>query len=246
VTKQLEGKVAVVAGGASGIGRACAVELMRRGAEVAVLDVNDAAGLEVEMVRADVSSPPEVEAAARRVLDRFGGIDILVNSAGIQRYGNAVETAPDVWDEVLAVNLRSMYLTARAFLPSLTARRGAIVNVGSVQSLGALPGAVAYVASKHGVLGLTRGLAIDHAPDVRVNCVAPGSIDTPMLRGAATTADADKLVRELGPNHPLGRVGEPEEVARLVAFLAGPEASFITGACVTVDGGIAAGLRFHA
>jgi NAD(P)-dependent dehydrogenase (short-subunit alcohol dehydrogenase family) len=254
---ELDGKVALVTGGSLGIGRATARRLADDGAAVVLCGVDNAsveealaelsgAGLEVDGRRADVSSAAEVEGLVRFAADRYGGVDILVNSAGIQRYGTVVDTSEELWDEVLAVNLKGMFLTAKHCVPELRRRGGGtIVNVASVQAFATQGGVAAYAASKAGVVGLTKAIAVDHAAEnIRCNAVCPGSVDTPMLRFAAGLfkgdGTEDDTIRGLGSSHPLGRVARPEEVAEVIAFLAGHRASFVTGAELRVDGGLLA------
>jgi NAD(P)-dependent dehydrogenase (short-subunit alcohol dehydrogenase family) len=192
-------------------------------------------------IRTDVGEPASVEAAFAEIGRRFGGLDVLVANAGIQRYGTVETISVEEWDEVLGVNLRGMFLAAKHAVPLLRARRGgAIVLVGSAQSVMGRPGAAHYVSSKHGVLGLTRAMALDHAPDrIRVNCVMPGTVDTPMLHWAAGLADDPAaVVEQARAQHPLGRIANADEVAAAVLFLAGEGASFITGAAIPVDGGL--------
>lgn len=248
--RDLEGKVAVVTGAAMGIGGATATLLSSLGAAVVLVDREPAmlAGADGPhvAVQADVATARGAAAAARAATDAFAGIDILVNAAGIQRYGDALTTDEAVWDEVMAVNVKSIFLMAKACLPSLIERKGTIVNVGSVQSVGAFRGAVAYVTSKAAVANLTRALAADFAPDVRVNAVGPGSVDTPMLRNAAAQLaadDPDEALRSWGSLHPLARIAQPTEVAEAIAFLAGPRSSFVTGSLLMVDGGMTAVVR---
>jgi NAD(P)-dependent dehydrogenase (short-subunit alcohol dehydrogenase family) len=256
---EFSGKVAIVAGGALGIGRAAARKLAAEGASVVicsdrenqvegtVAELRDE-GLEVSGTRADVTSSDDMERLVGFAAETYRGVDILVNSAGVQRYGTVVETEEEVWDEVLDVNLKGIYLASRHAIPEMRERGGgAIVNLSSVQSFASQKGVAAYTASKGGINALTRAMALDHAEDnVRVNAVCPASVDTPMLRWSADLFKGDKSVEETledwGKMHPMGRVARPEEVAEVIVFLASPRASFVTGGDYRVDGGMLAAL----
>ncbi|MGH2389181.1 MAG: SDR family NAD(P)-dependent oxidoreductase, partial [Chloroflexota bacterium] len=201
------------------------------------------AGGTVIWVRADVSVVDDARRIADETIAAFGGIDILVNNAAIERYGTVVEMAEDDWDRVIAVNLRGVYLMSRFCIPSMVGRGGgSVVHVASVQAFTCLPRSAAYVATKGAVVALTRAMALDHAHEkVRVNCVCPGSIETPLLRHAAEQeANPEAMFAEWASKHPIGRIGKPEEVAQVILFLAGDQSSFVTGSPYLVDGALSA------
>jgi NAD(P)-dependent dehydrogenase (short-subunit alcohol dehydrogenase family) len=258
----LPGAVSIVMGGSTGIGLAAARALARHGSAVE-LAANDpdgvasavselrARGYDVGGTVLDVTRPEQVESFVTEVGARRGWLTVLVNSAGVQRYGTAETTPVPVWDEVLNVNVRAMFLAAKHAVPLI--RRGgggAIVNVASAQATASQRNVVAYTASKGAIVAMTRAMAIDHAPDgIRVNSVSPGSVDTPMLRQAAldiSADDPDGVIARWGALHPLGRVGTPAEIADVIVFLASPMASFVTGADLRVDGGVLAGVALPA
>ena len=256
------GKVVLITGAGSGIGEACVREFAHANAAVAVVDRRAAAseetiselrqrGASIEYFQADVSSRAEVERLIPEVISRLGGIDVLVNNAGIQRYGSATTVTEEEWDEVLNVNLKSAFLMCKYVIPEMIKRGGgAIVMTGSVQSVAAQSNSVHYVVSKHGILGLTRSIALDYGKqNIRANCVLPGAIDTPLLRWAASlNSHPEKVVAECDRLHIRGKMGQSVEVARVIVFLASDLASFVTGAAYAVDGGLlvpAGGMAFQ-
>jgi NAD(P)-dependent dehydrogenase (short-subunit alcohol dehydrogenase family) len=258
----LKGKVAIVTGGAMGIGEATARRLAGFRASVAIFDVDhDAGGRTADAIArngavcdffpCNISARAEVSQAVEAVVSKYGGVDILVNNAGIQLYGDVVTTTEEDWDRLMGINLKGCFLVSKFVVPQMLKRGGgAIVIVGSVQSLSAVSNSVAYVTSKHGLLGLTRAMSLDYAKKgIRVNCVCPGTVDTPMLRWAASLApDPEEVIRTCDRMHALGRIGKAEEVADSIVYLASPMASFITGAALVVDGGMlvaAGGMGFQ-
>lgn len=250
---RLKGRVALVTGAAMGIGKAIASLFAQQGAKVIAVDINTeagnaameeirAAGAQCIFQRTDVSVEAEVKAAVSTAQKEFGQpIDVLANVAGIAHESPAHLLDLADWNRILTVNLTSMFLCAKHVLPGmLAAKRGSIVNITSVQGLFGFPGYPHYAASKGGVISLTRQLAREYAHDgVRVNCIAPGTVDTPMnIQVLSRVPDPAQLRRVWERMHPLGRIGQPIDVAWGALFLACDESSWVTGQCLSIDGGI--------
>ncbi|HEY6306413.1 MAG TPA: SDR family oxidoreductase [Candidatus Angelobacter sp.] len=244
---RLADKVAIITGGGSGIGRAIAMAYAREGARIAVCGRErkklDAVAAEIGPacmpVAVDVSVAKQVELLVRMALEHFGRVTTLVNNAGLLLAGTAESLREDEWEQTFNVNVRGPWLLARAALPHLRAAGGgSIINLGSVLSTLGARNRVAYAASKGAVLAMTRAMALDHAADrIRVNCICPGIVETEMV--AAFNMDETARKQRLAM-HPLGRFGQPEDVAGLAVFLASDESSWITGAAYNVDGGYSA------
>lgn len=244
----LDNKVALITGAASGIGRECAIALAREGAKIVVSDVAENGGNEtVQMVKdagsdaifvkTDVANPEEVEALVQKAVDQFGGLHIAVNNAGIS--GEPSMTADysiEGWQKVIDINLSGVFYGVKYQIPAmLNSGGGSIINMASILGAVGFATAPAYVAAKHGIVGLTQTAALEYsAQGVRINAVGPGFIRTPLISDLEEDEASNDMLVSL---HPLGRLGEPEEVAALVLWLASDQASFVTGAYYPVDGG---------
>lgn len=250
--KSLEGKVALITGGGSGMGRASALEFAAQGAKVVVADyvaeggertaavIRDKGG-EATFVQVDITNVAQVEALIKKVVDTYGRLDCAHNNAGIEGIiCPTAECTVDNWNRIIATNLTGVWLCMKYEIPELLKQRGgAIVNTASAAGLEGLPNLPAYCASKHGVVGLTKAAAKDYAKaGLRVNAVCPGPIDTPMLERIADVSRA--TIENAGASTPMGRNGKPEEVARVVVWLCTDAASYVTGAAMPVDGGFVA------
>ena len=252
---QLDGKIALITGGASGIGRATALRFAREGAAIALADVNVDAGQGVAaeiarsggrafFERVDVTQAADCQRLVERAIREFGRIDILFNNAGIIRRATVLDLSEDDWDRVMAVNVKSVYLLSREVIPHMQkSGGGTIINTASGWGLAGGAKAVVYCASKGAVVLLTKAMALDHGPqNIRVNCICPGDTDTGMLREEAQQLGEDnrRFLAE-SAKRPLGRVGSPEEIAQAALYLASDASSFVTGTALVVDGGGLAG-----
>lgn len=251
--EELKNKVALIVGGSSGIGFHTAVLLSLRGARVAVLADKGvaaavaqgaASGVELMGITGDAANSSVIKDAVAQTADLLGGLHTVVHTAAIHPYGNAGDTSEETWDRVMAVNLKSVFLLAHHALPFMIKQReGAIINVSSVQGSACQRDVCAYATSKAAILGFTRTLAIDYANlGIRANAVSPGSIRTPLLDLSAAKfgqgQPKEKLFELWGQNVPAGRIGEPGEVAEVIAFLASSRASYCSGSEFVVDGGL--------
>ncbi len=246
----LAGKVAIVTGAAQGIGEGIADLFAREGASLMLADLNEVRGQAVaerlatatpgpvRFRRCDVAHASEVQGLVATTVEQFGRLDVLVNNAGYAVYRGVEETTEADWRHVLDVNLSALFYAIKYAAPHLRRTKGAVVNIASVRAWRTTPGVFAYTVAKAGVLGLTRAAALDLAPDVRVNAILPGAIDTPMHReNVAAFTDLEDGLRRIREAIPLKRHGRPADVAQAVLFLASDASSWITGAAYVVDGG---------
>jgi NAD(P)-dependent dehydrogenase (short-subunit alcohol dehydrogenase family) len=243
-------KVAIITGGASGIGAATAARLAQEGAKVMIADISSdgedtarklsARGFDVAYERVDVSKEEQISALVRAAVSRWSRLDIMVSNAGISGLGRADTTSLESWQRVIDVNLTGVFLCSKHAVPAMRLNGGgAIVNTASVMGLVGPRGAVSYGATKGAIVNMTRATALDYAGEnIRVNAVCPGYLNDPTSRGGAVRSEAE--MQQLIARHPIGRVGRPEDIAYAIAFLASDEASFITGTCLVVDGGYTA------
>ncbi|HET7929735.1 MAG TPA: SDR family NAD(P)-dependent oxidoreductase [Actinomycetota bacterium] len=250
----LEGRTAFVTGGANGIGRACVERLQEAGSAVVFCDVEAEAGREVaeslaggpapvEFVPCDVTSEVQVASVVEGAIQRFGAVDVVVANAGIDRPFDATTMTEDEWNDFLAIDLKSVWLSVKHALPGMRERRrGSIVTIASIHAFVTSTGKFPYAAAKSGVVGITRSLALDEARyQIRANAVCPGFTRTRMvMEGIRSKDDPEAAEAEMLAIHPLGRIADPMEIANVVAFLASDEASFVTGASILVDGGLSA------
>jgi meso-butanediol dehydrogenase / (S,S)-butanediol dehydrogenase / diacetyl reductase len=245
---RIDGKVAIITGGASGIGKATVEVFAREGARVVIGDLATSAGEEVAkangglFVATDVGDPKAVEKLVRTACEKFGGLDIMFNNAGIGIVAPLVDTTEEIYSKTIRIDLDGVYWGLKfAGQVMMAQKRGAIVNTASVAGIRGSAGLSAYNAAKHGVVGLTRNAALEFAPaGVRVNCICPGIVDTPLV--AKAFGSTEEIRETMHRFHPLGRMCKPEEIARCVLFLASDDASFVTGHALVIDGGLSAGV----
>ncbi|MDE2771434.1 MAG: SDR family oxidoreductase [Bacteroidota bacterium] len=234
--------------GAKGIGGATVTRFLEEGASVTILDLDEKRARDRLVnfvdrslfIHCDVSKADQVKGAFNQIDARFGAVDVLVNNAGIQRYSTVTDTSEEEWDLVMNVNLKSAFLCSKYAIPLMQKRgKGIVINVASVQSFITQRKVAPYTTSKTAVLGLTRSIAVDYAPDIRAVAVCPGTVDTPMLRWAANQSpDPEEVYREVREMHLTQRIAEPVEIAELILYLSSDKAAFITGQAIRIDGGL--------
>ncbi len=249
--RRLEEKRAIVTGAGAGIGRAIALRMAHEGARIVVADVDEESAKEVAFEleedslvhRADVTNEEEVEELVRRVVEEWGGLDVMVNNAGVGIAATTPETTEEDWDLVLNVCLKGTFFGMKYAIPAIRdSGGGSVINMSSIAALVGLNDRAAYSAAKGGILSLTRAAAIDHIEEgVRVNCIAPGTVDTPWVARITAGYDDPEEAREtMKARQPHGRLVTPEEIAAMAAYLASDEAESVVGACMIVDGGMTA------
>lgn len=240
-------RIAVITGGAKGIGAATARAFARLGAKVVVLDIDETASELVRslpvpglFLRCDVANSADVARCFGQIQSSLGDTSFLINNAGIQTYGTAVDTTEADWDRTINVNLKSAFLCSQAAIPQMLRRGGGVVvNLSSVQAFVSQNKVAAYTTSKTALLGLTRSIAVDFAPTVRCVAICPGTVDTPMLRDAINLSpDPAEVLAECNDMHPVKRIGTPEEIAELILFCCSESAGFMTGQPIRIDGGL--------
>lgn len=244
-------KVAIVTGGASGIGQAIAMEAAKLGAIAIIADIDEENGKKTAAhineeggqayyIYTDVTSPKSVS-NLRTEAKKHGPIKFLANSAGLQTYGTVESTSEETWDKTMNVNLKSMFLVSKQLVPEIRQNGGGgIVHISSIQGMRCQKNVLAYATAKGGVIAMTRSMGLDHAAEgIYVNCICPGSIDTPLLRyGAAQHGPVEEVLQKWGSHHPIGRIGNAEEIAQTALFLWSPNSNFIVGQAIVADGGL--------
>ncbi|MEX0769939.1 MAG: glucose 1-dehydrogenase [Balneolaceae bacterium] len=243
-----ENKTILVTGGAKGIGAGCVKVFHREQANVVILDMDEEAGQALRedlgertlFVKCDVSKETDVRRAVEQAVEEFGGLDVLVNNAGILQYSTVTDTSEENWDRVMDINVKGAFFCAKHAIPHMQAGgSGVVVNMSSVQAFVTQENVAAYVTSKSALIGLTRSIAVDYAPEIRSVAICPGGVDTPLNREAfRQSPDPEAVRQETIDLHLVGRMADPEEIGELVAFVASRKGAFITGQPIRIDGGL--------